>query len=73
MMNNVGLEQIDWVSFCTAGIMIANDSNQSLIERIDWVLCFGRAGLLEIAPRPGLDVHEGFLYRSAALNLGMLC
>jgi hypothetical protein len=33
--------------------MIANDSNQSLTEQIDWVLCFSRAGLLEIAHRPG--------------------
>ena len=36
MVNNVGFEQIDWFSFWTAGILIANGSNQSLIEQIDW-------------------------------------
>ena len=39
--------------------------------RVDMEL--GRAVLLEMAARPGLDVHVGFSYRSAALELGVQC
>ena len=39
--------------------------------RVDMEL--GRAVLLEMAARPGLDVHVGFSYRTAALELGVQC
>ena len=39
--------------------------------RVDMEL--GRDVLLELAARPGLDVHVGFSYRTAALELGVKC
>ena len=33
----------------------------------------GRAVLQELAARPGLDVHVGFSYKSAVLELGVEC
>ena len=39
--------------------------------RVDMEL--GRDVLLEMAARPGLDVHVGFSYRTAALELGVQC
>ena len=40
-------------------------------HRVDMEL--GRDVLLEMAARPGLDVHVGFSYRTAVLELGVQC